>query len=73
LGDASKRDAARQQALAKIAELRAEYAKKIGGLKVGAIAYHRRAGAQIGRTQEAGRRSCHRAVEIIRSDELTGG
>ncbi len=33
LGDASKRDAARQQALAKIAELKAEYSKKTADLR----------------------------------------
>ncbi|MFZ2062162.1 MAG: hypothetical protein WAU82_14210 [Candidatus Binatus sp.] len=69
LGDASKRDAARQQALAKIADLKAEYSKKTADLR-----------SQLSRTTtELARKSeelkklageaAHRAVEIIRSDE----
>ena len=69
LGDAGKRDAARQQAIAKIAELRAEYAKKSAELR-----------SQLSRTTtELARKSqelkklageaAHRAVEIIRGEE----
>ena len=69
LGDASKRDTARQQALAKIADLKAEYSKKTADLR-----------SQLSRTTtELARKSeelkklageaAHRAVEIIRSDE----
>ena len=57
LGDASKRDAARQQAIAKIAELRAEYAKKSAELRSRVVADDRGAGAQIGGTEEACGRS----------------
>jgi len=69
LGDAIKRDAARQQALAKIAELKAEYAKKTSGLR----SELSHTTAELARKSEELRRlageAAHRAVEIIRSDE----
>jgi chromosome segregation ATPase len=69
LGDASKRDAARQQALAKIAELKAEYSKKTADLR----SELSRATAELGRKSEQLKKlageAAHRAVEIIRSDE----
>jgi chromosome segregation ATPase len=69
LGDASKRDAARQQALAKIAELKAEYSKKTADLR----SELSRATAELGRKSEELKKlageAANRAVEIIRSDE----
>ena len=69
LGDASKRDAARQQAIAKIAELRAEYAKKSAELR----SELSRATAELARKSEELKKlageAAHRAVEIIRGEE----
>ncbi len=69
LGDAGKRDAARQQAIAKIAELRAEYAKKSAELR----SELSRATAELARKSEELKKlageSAHRAVEIIRGEE----
>jgi chromosome segregation ATPase len=71
LGDASKRDAARKQALAKITDLKAEYSKKTAGLR----SELSRATAELGRKSEELKKlageAAHRAVEIIRSDEST--
>jgi hypothetical protein len=69
LGDASKRDAARKQAVAKIGELRAEYTKKSAELR----SQLSRATAELGRKSEELRKlageAAHRAAEIIRSEE----
>lgn len=69
LGDASKRDAARQQALAKIADLKAEYSKKTADLR----SELSHASAELARKSEELKKlageAAHRAVEIIRSDE----
>src|ERR1700722_17742485 len=69
LGDAGKRDAARQQALAKIAELKAEYSKRTAELR----SELSHATAELGRKSEELKKlageAAHRAVEIIRSDE----
>jgi chromosome segregation ATPase len=69
LGDASKRDAARQQALAKIAELKAEYSKRTAELR----SELSHATAELGRKSEELKKlageAAHRAVEIIRSEE----
>jgi chromosome segregation ATPase len=69
LGDASKRDAARQQALAKIADLKAEYSKKTADLR----SELSRATAELGRKSEELKKlageAANRAVEIIRSNE----
>ena len=69
LGDASKRDAARQQALARIADLKAEYSKKTADLR----SELSRATAELSRKSEELKKlageAAHRAVEIIRSDE----
>jgi len=69
LGDASKRDAARQQAIAKISELRAAYTKKSAQLR----SELSRTTAELARKSEELRKlageSAHRAVEIIRGEE----
>jgi transposase len=69
LGDAGKRDAARQQALAKIADLKAEYAKKSAEMR----SELSRTTAELARKSEELRKlageAAHRAVEIIRSEE----
>ncbi len=69
LSDAGKRDAARQQALGKIAELKAEYAKKSADLR----SELSRTTAELARKSEELRKlaseAAHRAVEIIRSEE----
>jgi uncharacterized phage infection (PIP) family protein YhgE len=69
LGDAGKRDAARQQALAKIAELKAEYAKKSAEMR----SELSRTTAELARKSEELKKlageAAHRAVEIIRSEE----
>ncbi|MGB3551762.1 MAG: hypothetical protein WA993_13800 [Candidatus Binatus sp.] len=69
LGDASKRDAARQQAIAKISELRAQYTKKSAELR----SELSRTTAELARKSEELRKlageSAHRAVEIIRGEE----
>src|SRR5579862_1285584 len=69
LGDASKRDAARQQALAKIADLKAEYSKKTADLR----SQLSRATTELARKSEELKKlageAADRAVEIIRSDE----
>ena len=69
LSDASKREAARKEALAKIAELKAQYAKTSTGLR----AELSQKTAELRRKSEelmklAGQ-SAHRAAEIIRSEE----
>lgn len=69
LGDASKREAARKETLARIAELRAKYAKTSAGLK----AELSQKTADLRRKSEelmklAGQ-SAHRAAEIIRGEE----
>ncbi len=68
LSDSSKREAARKEALAKIAELKAQYAKTSTGLK----AELSQKTAELRRKSEelmklAGQ-SAHRAAEIIRSE-----
>jgi len=69
LGAAGKRDAARQQALAKIAELKAEYTKKSAELR----SELSRTTAELARKSEELKKlageAAHRAVEIIRSEE----
>lgn len=69
LGDASKRDAARQQAVAKIAELKAEYSKKTAELR----SELSHATSELARKSEELKKlageAAHRAIEIIRSDE----
>ncbi len=69
LGDASKRDTARQQAIAKIAELRAEFAKKSAQLR----SELSRTTAELARKSEELKKlageAARRAVEIIRSEE----
>jgi len=69
LGDASKRDAARQQAIAKIAALKSEYSKKTADLR----SELSHATAELGRKSEELKKlageAAHRAVEIIRSEE----
>src|ERR1700730_2014753 len=69
LGDAGKRDAARQQALAKIAELKAEYSKRTAELR----SELSHATAELGRKSEELKKlageAAHRAVEIIGSEE----
>ena len=69
LGDAGKRDAARQQAVAKIAELKAEYAKKSAELR----SELSRTTAELARKSEELKKlvgeAAHRAVDIIRSEE----
>jgi chromosome segregation ATPase len=69
LTDAKRRDAARQQALDKIAELRAEYAKKSADLR----AELSRATSDLGRKSEELKKlageAAHRAVGIIRGEE----
>jgi uncharacterized phage infection (PIP) family protein YhgE len=69
LGDAGKRDAARQQALAKIADLKAEYAKKSAEMR----SELSRTTAELARKSEELKKlageAAHRAVEIIRSEE----
>jgi len=69
LSDANKREAARKEALARIAELKAQYAKTSTGLK----AELSQKTAELRRKSEelmklAGQ-SAHRAAEIIRSEE----
>ena len=69
LSDASKREAARKEALAKIAELKAQYSKTSTGLR----AELSQKTAELRRKSEelmklAGQ-SAHRAAEIIRSEE----
>ena len=69
LSDASKREAARKEALAKIAELKTQYSKTSTGLK----AEISQKTAELRRKSEelmklAGQ-SAHRAAEIIRSEE----
>jgi hypothetical protein len=69
LSDSKKREAARKEALAKIAELKAQYAKTSTGLK----AELSQKTAELRRKSEelmklAGQ-SAHRAAEIIRSEE----
>jgi transposase len=69
LGDAGKRDAARQQALAKIAELKAEYARKSSEMR----SELSRTTAELARKSEELKKlageAAHRAVEIIRGEE----
>jgi predicted nucleic acid-binding Zn-ribbon protein len=69
LGDARKRDALRQQALAKVAELKAEYSKKTADLK----SELSRTTSDLARKSEELRKlageTAHRAVEIIRGEE----
>ncbi len=69
LGDAGKRDAARQQALAKIADLKAEYTKKSAEMR----SELSRTTAELARKSEELKKlageAAHRAVEIIRSEE----
>ncbi len=69
LGDASKRDAARQQAIAKIAELKADYTKKSAELR----SQLSRTTAELARKSEELKKlageAAHRAVEIIRGEE----
>ena len=57
LGDASKRDAARQQAIAKIAEHQGGVREEVCGAAVRVVADDRGVGAQIGGTKEACGRS----------------
>jgi len=69
LGDAKKREAARKEALAKIADLKAQYTKTSSGLR----AELAQKSAELKRKSEelmklAGQ-SAHRAAEIIRSEE----
>ncbi len=69
ISDASKREAARKEALAKIAELKAQYSKTSTGLR----AELSQKTAELRRKSEelmklAGQ-SAHRAAEIIRSEE----
>ncbi|MGA7872391.1 MAG: hypothetical protein WCA22_16005 [Candidatus Binatus sp.] len=68
LGDARKRDAARQQAMARIADLRAEYSKKSAELR----SELSRTTAELARKSEELKKlageAAHRAVEIIRSE-----
>ncbi len=69
LSDTKKREAARKEALAKIAELKAQYSKTSTGLK----AELAQKTAELRRKSEelmklAGQ-SAHRAAEIIRSEE----
>jgi chromosome segregation ATPase len=69
LGDAKKREAARKEALAKIADLKAQYTKTSSGLR----AELTQKSAELKRKSEelmklAGQ-SAHRAAEIIRSEE----
>jgi hypothetical protein len=69
LGDASKREAARKEALARIADLRAQYAKTSAGLKAELgqkTADLRRKSEEL--VKLAGQ-SAHRAAEIIRGEE----
>ena len=69
LGDAGKRDAARQQALAKIADLKAEYTKKSAEMR----SELSRTTAELARKSEELKKlageAAHRAVEIIRGEE----
>jgi len=69
LGDAGKRDAARRQAIAKIAALKSEYSKKTADLR----SELSQATAELGRKSEELKKlageAAHRAVEIIRSEE----
>ncbi len=69
LGDASKHDSARQQAIAKISELRAQYTKKSAELR----SELSRTTAELARKSEELRKlageSAHRAVERIRGEE----
>ncbi len=69
LGDAGRRDAARQQAVAKIAELKAEYAKKSAELR----SELSRATSELSRKSEELKKlageAAHRAVEIVRGEE----
>src|SRR5271169_5096875 len=69
LGDAGKRHAAHQNAIGKIAELKAEYSKKSAELK----SELSRTTAELARKSEELKKlageAAHRAVEIIRSEE----
>ena len=69
LGDASKRDSARKQALDKIEQLRAEYSKRTAEMR----AELSRATSELGRKSEELRKlageTAQRAVGIIRSQE----
>lgn len=69
LGDASKRDSARKQALDKIEQLRAEYTKRTAEMR----AELARATSELGRKSEELRKlageTAQRAVGIIRSQE----
>ena len=69
LGDAGKRDAARQQALAKIAELKAEYAKKSAEMRSELA----RTTSELARKSEELKKlaaeTAHRAVGIVRGEE----
>lgn len=69
LGDADKREAARKQALDKIAELKADYAKRSANLKSELT----RATSELAHKTEELRKlageAAHRAVGIIRSEE----
>lgn len=69
LGDASKRDSARKQALGKIEQLRAEYSKRTAEMR----AELSRATSELGRKSEELRKlageAAQRAVGIIRSQE----
>ena len=66
---AGKRDAARQQALAKIADLKAEYAKKSADMR----SELSRTTAELARKSEELKKlageAAHRAVEIIRGEQ----
>jgi chromosome segregation ATPase len=69
LGDSNRREAARKEALAKVAELKAQYAKTSSGLR----AELAQKSAELKRKSEelmrlAGQ-SAHRAAEIIRGEE----
>jgi transposase len=69
LGDAGKRDVARQQALAKIAEVKADYAKKSAKMKSELA----RTTAELKRKSEELKKlaaeTAHRAVGIVRGEE----
>jgi chromosome segregation ATPase len=69
LGDASKRDTARQQALAKMAELKAEYSKKTAELRSELSHATAELGRKSAELKKLAGEAAHRAVEIIRSDE----
>ena len=69
LGDSKKREAARKEALAKIAELKAQYAKTSTGLRA---EISQKTGELRRKSEELmnlASQSAHRAAEIIRSEE----